>query len=93
MIGYQISKSFSITFRNCVMVGYFPAAWKIASVVPVHKKGNKQIPNNYGTISLLHICGKLFEKIIFNDIFQILTENKLFKPNRSGFMPGDFSIY
>ena len=75
------------------MVGYFPAAWKIASVVPVHKKGNKQIPNNYRTISLLHICGKLFEKIIFNDIFQILTENKLFKPNRSGFMPGDCSIY
>ena len=65
----SISKTPSIIFRDCLKVGYFPTAWKKANVVPVYKKGNKQILNNYRPVSLLHICSKLFEKIIFDTIF------------------------
>ena len=57
------------------------------------KKGNKQILNNYGPVSLLPICSKLFEKIIFHTIFQHLTVNKLLNPNQLGFMPGDSCIH
>ena len=49
--------------------------WKLANVTPIYKKGDKQLVTNYRPISLLPICGKLFEKIIFN--------------NQSGFRPGD----
>ena len=59
----------SLIFRNCLKAGYFPAAWKKANVVPVHKKGKKQILNNYRPVSLLPICSKLFEKIIFDTSF------------------------
>ena len=48
----SISKPLSIIFRSCLKAGYFPAAWKKANVVPVHKKGNKQILNNYRPVSL-----------------------------------------
>ena len=41
------------------------------------KKENKQILNNYRPVSLLPICRNLFEKIIFDTIFQHLTVNKL----------------
>ena len=34
----SIRKPLSIVFRNCLKAGYFPTAWKKASVVPVHKK-------------------------------------------------------
>ena len=73
--------------------GYFPRTWKKANVVPVRKKGNKQVLNNYLPVSLLPICSKLFGKIIFDTIFQHVMANKLLNPNQSGFMPGDSCIH
>ena len=44
---------------------------------------------NYGPISLLPICGKIFEKIIFNNLYSYLNVNNLITKNQSGFRPGD----
>ena len=60
---------------------------------PCPQKGNKQILNNYQPVFLLPICSKLFEKIIFDTIFQHLMENKLLNPNQSDFMSGDSCIH
>ena len=40
-------------------------------------------------ISLLPICGKMFEKIIFNNIYSYLNANNLITKKQSGFRPGD----
>ena len=40
-------------------------------------------------ISLLPICGKIFEKIIFNNHYSYLNVNNLITKNHSGFRPGD----
>ena len=42
--------------------------WKYANVQPIHKKDNLQIGNNYRPISLLPICGKILEKIVFDKV-------------------------
>ena len=44
---------------------------------------------NYRPILLLPICGKIFERLIFNPVFEFLEENKLLSPNQSGFRPND----
>ena len=44
---------------------------------------------NYRPVSLLPICGKIFERLIFNPVFEFLEENKLLSPNQSGFRPND----
>ena len=44
---------------------------------------------NYRPISLLPICGKIFEKIIFNNLYKYLNANNLITKNQSGFRPGD----
>ena len=49
--------------------GSFPSEWKKGNVVPIHKKDDKQCLKNYRPISLLPICGKIFKKLIFNEIF------------------------
>ena len=85
----SIIKPLSIIFRICLKAGYFPTTRKTTNVVLVHKKGNKQILSNYRPVSLLPICSKLFEKIIFDTIFQHLMVNKSLNPNQSGFIPGD----
>ena len=56
---------------------------------PVHKKDNKQIINNYRPISLLPIFAKVFEKIIFQNLYNHLVSNNLITNNQSGFRPGD----
>ena len=46
----------------------FSSAWKMANLVPIHKKENKQLVKNY-RISLPPICGKIFEKSIQNEMY------------------------
>ena len=47
---------------------------------------------NYRLISLLPIFGKVFEKIMFNAIFERLECNQLFAGPQSGFIPCDSCI-
>ena len=72
--------------------GSFPSEWKKGNVVPIHKKDDKQCLKNYRPISLLPICGKIFEKLIFNEMFKFFIENELISPNQSGFKPRDSCI-
>ena len=58
-----------IIFRNILLTSIYPDTWKLANVTPIFKKGDKQLIKNYRPISLLPICGKIFEKIIFNNLY------------------------
>ena len=51
-----------LIFKNILYTSKYPDVWKIANVTPRFKKGNKQLIKNYRPISLLPICGKIFEK-------------------------------
>ena len=62
---------------------------KKANVVPVHKKGDKQVLKTYRPVSLLSICGKIFERLIYNNLFEYFIKNNLISQNQSGFKPGD----
>ena len=57
----------------------------MSDVVTIHKKCAKQLLQSYRSIFLLLICSKIFERIIFNPIFEFLDENSLLFPNQSGF--------
>ena len=48
---------------------------------------------NQRPISLLPICGKVFEKLIFNSLFKHLENNNLLNPHQSGFCPGDSCVH
>ena len=58
----------------------------------MHKKDCKQNKKNYRPISLLPIFGKLFEKLLFDAIYEHLCINGLISPHQSGFRPGDSTI-
>ena len=58
-------------------------------MTPILKKGDKQLIKNYRPISLLPICGKCYEKMIFNNLHSYLDANNLITKNQSGFRPGD----
>ena len=57
------------------------------------QKNDKRGINNYRPVSLLPICGKIFEHILYNPLFLYLESNNLLTPHQSGFCPNDSCIY
>ena len=78
-----------IIFRTILLTSTYPDIWKLYNVTPILKKGDKQLIRSYRPISLLPICGKIFEKIIFNNLYSYFNVNHLITKNQSGFRPGD----
>ena len=73
-----------IIFRNILSTSIYPDKWKLANVTPMFKKGDKQLIKNHRPISFLPICGKFFEKNIFNKLYNYLHSNNLITTNQSG---------
>ena len=65
----SICKQFEINFQNCLCSGKFPSECKKANVVPTFKKGDKQCIKNYRPVCLLTVCGKVFERLLYNNMF------------------------
>ena len=85
LCGQHLCVPLKIIFENILETGIFPDQWKEANVTPVHKKNDKQIISNYRPISLLPILAKVFERIIFKNLYNYLIDNKLLTKNQSGF--------
>ena len=73
LCGNSTWKPLSIFFNDCLNDGKFPHEWKKANIVPVHNKGNKQNLKNYRPISLLPIYSKIFESLIYDEMFTFFT--------------------
>ncbi|KAK4832922.1 hypothetical protein QYF61_026565 [Mycteria americana] len=70
------------------LTGEVPADWKLANVMPTYKKGQKEDPGNYRTVSLTSVPGKVMEQIIWSAITQHVQDNQVIRPSHHGFMKG-----
>ena len=48
--------------------------------------------SSYSPISLISIFSKIFERVIYNSLFNHFLSNKLFASSQSGFIPRDSCI-
>ena len=81
----ELSSIFSKVFNLCLKTSTFPVCWKQAIVVPVPKKGDLTDAANYRPISLLSIVGKIFERILNDQIWKHLEAFKLLSDVQFGF--------
>ena len=64
--------------------GVFPLTWKRANIVHIHKKGPKTCANNYRSVSLLPLFGKVL--VVFTELFQYVKP--AISDQQHGIMPG-----
>ena len=75
-----LTETLNIIFKNCIDCGVFPDTWKMSHIISIHKMNDKCSLNNDHPVFYLPICGKIFERTIFN-VFLFLENNNLLTPN------------
>ena len=76
--GKFIAFPLKLLVQSSLEKGPFPDDWKKSNIVQVHKKENKNLIKNYRPIRLLPIFSKIYERLIFNSIFNYLIKSDLF---------------
>ena len=66
----------------------FPSDWKIAKIVPIHKKEDVTLPANYRPVSLLSSISKVAEWAVYLQLVSYFETNKLIPPAHHGFRAG-----
>jgi hypothetical protein len=62
----ELAPIFKFIYDKAALFAKTPHQWKTAKIIPIHKKGKKDNPENYRPISLLCSIGKIFEKCVLN---------------------------
>ena len=76
-IGPIISQHLCLIINQSLCTGIFPDRLKLAKVIPLFKKGDKLLFENYRPISLLTAISKIFERVVFNQLYDHLTKHNL----------------
>jgi len=78
----------SIIYQRPWGSGEVAVDWKLASVIPIYKKGMKKDPGNYRHVSLTSFTGKIMEKNILGTVESHLKNNAITRHRQHGFTKG-----
>ena len=74
-----------VLFQASLDQGILPADWKSANIVPLFKKGNKSLPENYRPISLTSLTCKILEHVVFTNFMAQFEEFNVLDNAQHGF--------
>ena len=78
-----ISRIQMLIFNTSIETSTFPVSWKITLVTPIYKECEKSEKSNY--ISVLPILSRLFEKLIYDQLYQYLERGGFLTSEQFGF--------
>jgi hypothetical protein len=81
-----ISKPMCVIFESSLREGFVPNDWRRANVTAIYKKGPKDNPGNYRTVSLTSQVCKVMESILKDSITDHLYKYNLIMKTQHGFM-------
>jgi len=62
--------------------------WRMANIFALHKKGPRDLAENYRPISLTSVCCKTLEHVVYSNVCKFLNSNNILTPKQHGFRPG-----
>ena len=80
-----ISPTLSLIINKCILHGTVPDEMKVSKIKPLFKKGDVTLLNNYRPISLLPCVSKIFERVLFNQLYEYFDRNDLLTQHQYGF--------
>ena len=63
-----------------------PKIWRTSQIIPVPKKGDLSLANNYRGISLMSIAAKIYNKLLLNRLIPVVEP--ILRKNQNGFRRG-----
>lgn len=73
-------------FNACLALTYWPTYFKSAKIIPILKSGkDPSDARNYRPISLTNCIGKIFEKLVKEQIEEFVMKRKIIPPQQFGF--------
>ena len=83
----RIASPLAHVFRKCLHSSAVPLEWRLATIIPVFKKGKRNQESNYRPISLTSVVCKVMVAIVKDKIMFHLQSNDLLSPHQHGFRP------
>ena len=85
-IAQQIVNQLANIFNKSFLTGIVPSKLKkIAKVIPLYKTKDPALFSNYSPISLLPFFSKILERLMYNRLYNFLTEHNILYMNQFGF--------
>ena len=76
-----------------ITTGILPDSFKISKITPLFKKGDISMLSNYRPISLLPTISKIFERILYNQLYYYFNSNSLLAEERYCFRTNHSTEY
>ncbi|KAK4810061.1 hypothetical protein QYF61_007225 [Mycteria americana] len=84
----ELAKPLSLIYQQSWLTGEVPDNWRLANVMPIYKKGQKEDLGNYRPVSLTSVPGKLMEQFILSALNRHVQANQGIRPSQHGFRKG-----
>ena len=80
-----IAPPLCVIINQSLVTGFFPDRLKIAKVIPLFKKGDDHMFDNYRPISLFSSISNVVKKIVFIQVYDYFSKQKLSYDGQYGF--------
>ena len=78
--------------NSCINGGPMPENWRDTRYWPIHKKGKRDVAQNYRGIAISNIGAKIWSQILCNRLTEEVEEKGLLPETQSGFRKGRSTI-
>ena len=68
-----------------ITTGVFPDLFELSKIIPLFRKGDSSLLSNYRPISLLPTISKIFERIVYKQLYEYFNSNNLLAEQQYGF--------
>ena len=93
VLKFELSKSLTLIINQMITTGVFPDSFKISKIIPLFKKGDSSLLSNYRPISLLPTISKIFERILYNQLYEYFNSINLLAEQQYGFRSNHSTEY
>lgn len=83
-----LAPSLANLFNLILKDSCFPSAWRLSTLTPIHKKGDKNLPKNCRGIAVSSNLCKLFCLILHDRLNKFVDSNTIIPPHQIGFRKG-----